>query len=275
MNDTSTNSAVDAESGADHDDIFENYPRVANYQVPPLKKECGWAFLYRLAEVNGYVGSQQVLEYYDSLFKRPLPAFVPNFHWLCLAPRYIEPISTWLDGSPGVALLDEAGKATKRFCPDCIREGRPFLAEWSEELRVCWMHRTRLQDKCWSCKRGLSWMSGSWDACACGASLQEPPRKPFRFGTDSYPTVDEWEVFERMDKRERELQHQTEVLEDVLERMKEPYPWDPEFFERFPPGHPRREALNTGPLPENFNKPFKVFWDKQESGGYLIRRVYE
>lgn len=278
MNGASTNAAdgvTSSDSSAERDDIFENYPRTANYQVPPLPNECGWAFLYRLAEVNGYVGSKQVLEYYDALFQRPLPAFIHNFHWLCLAPRFIEPISTWLNGSPGIALLDEGGKATKRFCPNCIREGGHFLAEWSTDLHVCWTHRTRLQHKCWSCNRALSWTSGSWDACACRASLLEPPRQPFRFGTDSYPTVEEWQIFEAVEKREKEREHRAAVLADALERMKEPYKWDPDFFERVPPGDPRRAELNTGPLPDNFNKPFKVVFDKQPEGGYRFRRVYE
>ena len=202
MNGGSTHEAegVDlSDSHAESEDIFETYPRTANYRGRRRPTKAAGRFSGAWPRSIGYVGSKQVLEYYDALFQRPLPAFIHNFHWLCLAPRFIEPISTWLDGSPGIALLDEAGKATKRFCPDCIREGGHFLAEWSADTRVCWTHRSRLRNECWSCNRKLSWISGTWDACTCKASLLEPPRKPFRFGTDSFPTVEEWEIFERVD----------------------------------------------------------------------------
>jgi hypothetical protein len=258
------------------DDIYDDYPRSTAFQTSPLAEESGWSFLYRLAEINGYVGSGQVLEYYESLYRRPLPAFVPMFHWLCLAPRHIEPISTWLDGLPGITLLDDAGNATKRFCPDCIREGSPFIQSWSDELRVCWMHRKPLLDRCWDCKQPLSWITGRWDACQCRAPLLQPPRSVFRFGVDSYPTVEEWAIHEAFERRERDREHRRLTLEDALEKLKVPHPLDPEFdITKVLPGDWRYGWWKKGPPPENFQKPFKVVWEKQEGGGWWFRRIYE
>ncbi len=43
-----------------------------------------------------------------------------------------------------------------------------------------------------------------------------------------------------------------------------------------PPGDWRLTWGNRGvPLPENFNKPFKIVWEKQPEGGWWFRRVYE
>ena len=251
-------------------DNIQDFPDIATFQVAPRRRESGWSFLYRLAEHNGYVGASQVLEYYEALFRRPLPAFLTVIHWISLAPRHIDAIIEWLEGASGIALLDETGAAPKRFCPGCIRENSPFIASWSGTLRVCEIHRCPLEAGCWDCKQPLSWMTGGWDACRCGAPILAPRKPSFRFGQQSTPSLQEWKVFERFE----ELDRQEEILQDAFKKLEQPHPLDSAFdASKISPGD--WSWWTKGPPPEDLERPFKVIPHQLESGAWWFKRVYE
>lgn len=245
------------------EDSFEDLPRSANFQIAPLPDESGWGYLYRLAEANGYVDADQVIAYIEALFDRPLPHFIDASQWEALAPRNRGAIAAWLDDLPGFLMVDEAGYAAKRHCPECLREGRPFSAIWEGGQRTCGSHFRSLKTRCWRCHRRLFWTEGRLDACRCGALLLEP-KIPFRFEARAELCAQELAIADKIENAERE----SKLLDEGYLQLAVSHPLDPEFDpDKVPPGSWQSTWWQTGPPPEDFDKPLK--FEIEEAPGML------
>ncbi|NWK76913.1 TniQ family protein [Aquitalea sp. LB_tupeE] len=64
----------------------------------------------------------------------------------------------------------------RRWCPDCLREGGYWKAEWLITLQVaCPNHQRLLHEQCPSCNQPVGWYSGGLTHCRCGQVLTVGP----------------------------------------------------------------------------------------------------
>ncbi|MGN6529532.1 MAG: GFA family protein [Burkholderiaceae bacterium] len=141
-------------------------------QIPPELGESAWSFAARVAEANGYVGAK-ALRRFVSVYLGWLgdPAYTHAFRWYWLAPRFHEEICAWLAGREAVRWARDPLRPVRPFCQECLRQGSVFLEAWEQTDDHCFLHSLALQHHCHHCGAELTWRTGTFGSCPCGAVL--------------------------------------------------------------------------------------------------------
>lgn len=144
----------------------------------PRSDEGGYAYLRRIAHINGYRGA-------SDLFKSALPdrqrtlgqiAELAGIEAVCLQ-GLPGPWPAWIDGKPPESTSAKScwfNRKRVRWCPSCLREDHYVRSAWSLKLLVaCPRHALLLRESCDACGATYPWNHAPFKTCSCGRALAD------------------------------------------------------------------------------------------------------